>query len=206
VVPRVPWPCNRHTCRPPRRCAPRTRIAMRMACRKYCTGWTWRAKRTSDARRRASNRGISVSRAATAAPASPSPRWASTTAPGWATAAWCSPRWAGSRCAGRARWRDPYDHHRCACGGWLVRRLLLWRRVHASGPCDGAGDGHQCGAAVFPVTAAGEVVATPRHSRRAERWLARAQRGSRGASRGAATAGRRRCCWPKLISTSAPKG
>jgi putative transposase len=33
------------------------------------------------------------------------------------------------------------------------------------------------GLQVFPVTAAGEVIAAPRQSRRAEKWLARAQRG-----------------------------
>ena len=53
---------------------PSTGTSMRKSCRTCCTGWTRRSRRSSGEWRRAKRRGIHVSRAATATPASPIPQ------------------------------------------------------------------------------------------------------------------------------------
>ncbi len=69
-------------------------------------------------------------------------------------------------------------------------------------PLTGRETGIDVGLRVFLVTAAGEVVEHPRHHRRGEQRLVKAQRQVSRRQRGATVAGKRWCCSPKPISTS----
>ena len=79
------------------------------------------------------------------------------------------------------RWTRPLgrhaqDRHHLAGSGRLVRQYLVRRGASAAVAATGHETGIDVGLKVFLITAEGEAVENPRHYRRGEKKLAKAQR------------------------------
>ena len=144
-------------------------------CCKTCwPGWTRPIRRSFAAWRQASGRGFPASRGALAG--TPSPTRSTATALAWTTAVWCCRRLAASPCAGPARLRGPSrrspSRARPTAGTSAAR---VPRCLSQPLPLTGQETGIDVGLQVFLTTADGQIVENPRHHRKAERALKKAQ-------------------------------
>ncbi len=133
-----------------------------------------------------------------------SPTRSMATAPSWIMASWCSPRSGASPCVGRVPSKapsrpSPYAKRRTAG----TSASPVPRCPTQPLPLTGRETGIDVGLKVFLITADGQIVENPRHYRKAERELKKAQSASLAGRRAASAVQRRYGSAPRSISTCA---